>query len=284
MIRSLREGEVVTYGDIAEDAGYPKRSRLVGRILATTDERPARGGGSSTRSAGWCPATSANRLQLLRAEGVIVARWRRPDGAASVGSPVVRRSPLIDGGLDLHERQADVGQRVAAASAAPSPRRSPRPSTRQATASIARLASPRSWRHGAEMDRRQLVQPHHVVGDDASRRGPRRGEPARRGRLVRLVERRPVGVVPRPRRRRSSLLTCGTLPTTTEAKWGSCSPDHTAASPPDTCDRVSSVRPGHEHSTSAARPGRRSLRLRSCSAWLRSRTHQPDGRPPIAQE
>ena len=38
VIRMLREGEVVTYGDIAEDAGYPKLARLVGRILATTDE------------------------------------------------------------------------------------------------------------------------------------------------------------------------------------------------------------------------------------------------------
>ena len=38
VIRALRDGEVVTYGDIAEDAGYPKMSRLVGRILATTDE------------------------------------------------------------------------------------------------------------------------------------------------------------------------------------------------------------------------------------------------------
>ena len=38
VICSLREGEVVTYGDIADDAGYPKLSRLVGRILATTDE------------------------------------------------------------------------------------------------------------------------------------------------------------------------------------------------------------------------------------------------------
>ncbi len=38
VIRSLREGEVVTYGDIAEDAGYPKRSRLVGHILATSDD------------------------------------------------------------------------------------------------------------------------------------------------------------------------------------------------------------------------------------------------------
>jgi methylated-DNA-protein-cysteine methyltransferase-like protein len=38
VIRTLREGEVVTYGDIADDAGYPKRSRLVGHILATSDE------------------------------------------------------------------------------------------------------------------------------------------------------------------------------------------------------------------------------------------------------
>ena len=38
VIRSLRDGEVVTYGDIADDAGYPKRSRLVGHILATTDQ------------------------------------------------------------------------------------------------------------------------------------------------------------------------------------------------------------------------------------------------------
>lgn len=38
VIRSLRPGEVATYGDIAADAGFPKQSRLVGRILATTDD------------------------------------------------------------------------------------------------------------------------------------------------------------------------------------------------------------------------------------------------------
>ena len=37
VIRALRAGEVTTYGDVAEIAGYPKRSRLVGHILATTD-------------------------------------------------------------------------------------------------------------------------------------------------------------------------------------------------------------------------------------------------------
>lgn len=33
---SLGEGEVTTYGDVAEVAGYPKQSRLVGRILRET--------------------------------------------------------------------------------------------------------------------------------------------------------------------------------------------------------------------------------------------------------
>lgn len=34
---ALRDGEVTTYGDVADVAGYPKQSRLVGRILATTE-------------------------------------------------------------------------------------------------------------------------------------------------------------------------------------------------------------------------------------------------------
>lgn len=38
VIRSLREGEVVSYGDIAADSGYPKQSRLVGRLLSMNDD------------------------------------------------------------------------------------------------------------------------------------------------------------------------------------------------------------------------------------------------------
>ena len=34
---TLQPGEVTTYGDIAEVAGYPRHARLVGRILQTTD-------------------------------------------------------------------------------------------------------------------------------------------------------------------------------------------------------------------------------------------------------
>ena len=37
VLRALHDGEVTTYGDVADTAGYPKQSRLVGRILATTD-------------------------------------------------------------------------------------------------------------------------------------------------------------------------------------------------------------------------------------------------------
>jgi methylated-DNA-protein-cysteine methyltransferase-like protein len=37
VILALQPGEVVSYGDIAEVAGYPKQSRLVGRILSTSD-------------------------------------------------------------------------------------------------------------------------------------------------------------------------------------------------------------------------------------------------------
>lgn len=37
VILALQPGEVVTYGDIAEVAGYPRQSRLVGRILSTSE-------------------------------------------------------------------------------------------------------------------------------------------------------------------------------------------------------------------------------------------------------
>ena len=37
VLMALREGEVTTYGDVADVAGYPKQSRLVGRILSTTE-------------------------------------------------------------------------------------------------------------------------------------------------------------------------------------------------------------------------------------------------------
>lgn len=92
VIRALREGEVVTYGDIAADAGYPKLSRLVSRILATTDEELP----------WWRVVNSVGRLvpghereqtALLKAEGVtvddgrvrraLVGRFSRPSPKSS---------------------------------------------------------------------------------------------------------------------------------------------------------------------------------------------------------
>jgi methylated-DNA-protein-cysteine methyltransferase-like protein len=71
IVRSLREGEVVTYGDIAGDAGYPKLSRLVGRLLAVTDDdlpwwRVVNSVGRLV------PGNEREQSQLLRAEGVTV--------------------------------------------------------------------------------------------------------------------------------------------------------------------------------------------------------------------
>jgi methylated-DNA-protein-cysteine methyltransferase-like protein len=88
VLMALREGEVTTYGDVAQVAGYPKQSRLVGRILATTDvEVPW-----------WRVVNAAGRIvsghpdeqrALLCGEGVIVVddrvrnaplgRFHRPD-------------------------------------------------------------------------------------------------------------------------------------------------------------------------------------------------------------
>jgi methylated-DNA-protein-cysteine methyltransferase-like protein len=71
VLSALEPGEVVTYGEVAEEAGYPRRGRAVGRFLATHDGYPW-----------WRVVTSVGRLvphherrhaALLWAEGVTVA-------------------------------------------------------------------------------------------------------------------------------------------------------------------------------------------------------------------
>lgn len=69
VLRRLRPGEVVTYGEVAEEAGKPGAARAVGRLLATVD-------------AGWpwwrvvtstgrlVPGHEAEHAKRLRAEGV----------------------------------------------------------------------------------------------------------------------------------------------------------------------------------------------------------------------
>lgn len=74
-LRSLRSGEVVTYGEVAEQAGFPGAARAVGTLLRrTTADLPwwrVVGAGGQLRAPN--PSLQA---ELLRAEGVSV-RGRR---------------------------------------------------------------------------------------------------------------------------------------------------------------------------------------------------------------
>jgi methylated-DNA-protein-cysteine methyltransferase-like protein len=78
VLMALGPGEVTTYGDVADVAGFPKQSRLVGRILATTDmDVPW-----------WRVVNAAGRIvsghpdeqrSLLRSEGVTIVGDRVTD-------------------------------------------------------------------------------------------------------------------------------------------------------------------------------------------------------------
>jgi methylated-DNA-protein-cysteine methyltransferase-like protein len=78
VLMALHDGEVTTYGDVADVAGYPRQSRLVGRILATTEvEVPW-----------WRVVNASGRIvsghpdeqrALLRSEGVTVVGDRVRD-------------------------------------------------------------------------------------------------------------------------------------------------------------------------------------------------------------
>ena len=92
VIVALGDGEVVSYGDIAEVAGAPGRARAVGHLLATHD------GASGVELPWWRVVTSNGRLvpghereqrRLLLAEGVIVRDGRVVDAPAGR----FRRSP-----------------------------------------------------------------------------------------------------------------------------------------------------------------------------------------------
>lgn len=78
VLMSLGEGEVTTYGDIADVAGYPKQSRLVGRILRETvlDVPWWRVVNAQGRIRASNPALQA---ELLQEEGVLVTGGRVMD-------------------------------------------------------------------------------------------------------------------------------------------------------------------------------------------------------------
>jgi len=71
VLRAVRKGEVVTYGEVAVEAGYPGLSRAVGSLLASGVHRVpwwrvVNAGGRLV------PGHEAEQARQLRAEGVEV--------------------------------------------------------------------------------------------------------------------------------------------------------------------------------------------------------------------
>jgi len=94
VIRSLREGEVVTYGDIAEDAGFAKMSRLVGRLLATVDDdlpwwRVVNSVGRLV------PGHEREQIALLKREGVQCEGGRVRQAKVGRFAPKPKRQPKL---------------------------------------------------------------------------------------------------------------------------------------------------------------------------------------------
>ena len=79
VIRDLKRGEVVTYGEVARRAGYPRAARAVGNVLATNLGLPW---WRVVRASGELAAHSREeQARRLRREGVTVrdGRWQRAD-------------------------------------------------------------------------------------------------------------------------------------------------------------------------------------------------------------
>jgi methylated-DNA-protein-cysteine methyltransferase related protein len=74
VIEALEPGEVITYGEVAEEAGFPRAARAVGNILASFEGLPWwRVVASSGRLV---PGHEREQARRLRGEGVLVERGR----------------------------------------------------------------------------------------------------------------------------------------------------------------------------------------------------------------
>ncbi len=94
VIRFLREGEVVSYGDIANDAGFPGRSRAVGHVLSVSTDSYDLPWWRVVNSTGrLVPGHEAEQAQLLRAEGVTVDNGRVKAALYGRFRPARRPSP-----------------------------------------------------------------------------------------------------------------------------------------------------------------------------------------------
>lgn len=74
VLRSLEPGDVVTYGEVAEEAGFPGAARAVGNILSKSEGLPwwrVVGAGGYLKT-----GHDDRQAELLRAEGVLVTGRR----------------------------------------------------------------------------------------------------------------------------------------------------------------------------------------------------------------
>ena len=77
VIRALRSGEVVSYGEVAARAGRPGAARAVGNVLSRSDGLPW---WRVVRAGGWMAVHHESRqAELLAAEGVLVVGGRIAD-------------------------------------------------------------------------------------------------------------------------------------------------------------------------------------------------------------
>jgi methylated-DNA-protein-cysteine methyltransferase-like protein len=74
VLRRLRPGEVVTYGEVAAEAGRPGAARAVGNVLSRSEGLPW--GRVVTATGRLVPGHEAEQSARLQSEGVEVRRGR----------------------------------------------------------------------------------------------------------------------------------------------------------------------------------------------------------------
>jgi methylated-DNA-protein-cysteine methyltransferase-like protein len=73
-LERLVPGEVASYGEVAEEAGFPGAARAVGNLLATTPGLPW--WRVVTQTGRLAPGHEQEQAELLRAEGIMVRGGR----------------------------------------------------------------------------------------------------------------------------------------------------------------------------------------------------------------
>ena len=85
VLMRLEPGEVVSYGDVAEEAGFPGAARAVGNLVRTTPGLPW--WRVVARSGRLTPGHEQRQTELLRAEGVRIVDGRVRMGITPHMSP-----------------------------------------------------------------------------------------------------------------------------------------------------------------------------------------------------